>query len=127
MIFTISVSFSRDNALFASPFGPLRSKIFHKTLILVFEVIVQLPKTHFLTFSSETKIMKITHSAKVGRNRPNFGLVPTQSGFQSLKEARRVRQFQFHDKDMSSFISFLILSLLTWTKPSAAQESKFSF
>ena len=34
-----------------------------KTLILVFEVIVQPPKAHFLTFSSETKIMKITHSA----------------------------------------------------------------
>ena len=34
-----------------------------KTLILVFEVIVQPPKTHFLTFSSETKIMKISHSA----------------------------------------------------------------
>ena len=38
-------------------------KKFPKTLILVFEVIVQPPKTHFLTFSSETKIMKITHSA----------------------------------------------------------------
>ena len=29
-------------------------------MILVFEVIVQPPKIHFLTFSSETKIMKIT-------------------------------------------------------------------
>ena len=44
-------------------------KKFQKTLILVFEVIVQPPKTHFSTFSkvqkqkkSETKIMKITHS-----------------------------------------------------------------
>ena len=37
-------------------------KNFKKTLILVFEVIVQPPKTHFLTFSSETKIIKITHS-----------------------------------------------------------------
>ena len=35
-------------------------------LILVFEVIVQPPKTHFLTFSSETKIMKITYCAKGG-------------------------------------------------------------
>ena len=35
---------------------------FQKTLILVFEVIVQETKAHFLTFSSETKIMKITHS-----------------------------------------------------------------
>ena len=45
-------------------------------LILVFEVFVQPPKTHFLTFSkvqkhimekkSETKIMKITHSAYGG-------------------------------------------------------------
>ena len=26
---------------------------------------MQPPKAHFLTFSSETKIMKITHSAKV--------------------------------------------------------------
>ena len=40
-------------------------KKFHTTLILVFEVIVQPPKTHVLTFSSETKIMKITHSAEV--------------------------------------------------------------
>ena len=47
-------------------------KKFQKTLILVFEVIVQPVKTHFLTFSkvqkqkkSETKIMKITHSEKV--------------------------------------------------------------
>ena len=47
-------------------------KKFQKMLILVFEVIVQPPKTHFLTFSkmqkthygekSETKIMKITQS-----------------------------------------------------------------
>ena len=41
-------------------------KKIQKTLILVFEVIVQPPKTHFLTFSSETKIMKITHSAMAG-------------------------------------------------------------
>ena len=49
------------------------SEKFQKTLILVFDVIVQPHKTHFLTFSkvqkhdmekkSETKIMKITHSA----------------------------------------------------------------
>ena len=45
-------------------------KKIQKTLILVFEVIVEPPKTHFSTFSkvqkqknSETKIMKITHSA----------------------------------------------------------------
>ena len=38
-------------------------KKFQTTLILVFEVIVQPHKAHFLTFSSETKIMKITHSA----------------------------------------------------------------
>ena len=43
--------------------GPLRSKKFQKTLILAFEVIVQPLKAHFLTFSGETKIMKITHSA----------------------------------------------------------------
>ena len=44
--------------------GDQRSeKKFQTTLILFFEVIVQPPKTHFLTFSSETKIMKITHSA----------------------------------------------------------------
>ena len=43
--------------------GQRSEKIFQKTLILVFEVIVQPPKTHFLTFSNETKIMKITHSA----------------------------------------------------------------
>ena len=88
VIFTILVSFSRDNALFASKAkinvfwnffeqsGPEGAsgvkKKFQKTFILVFEVIVQPPKTHFLTFSkvqkhimenkSETKIMKITHS-----------------------------------------------------------------
>ena len=33
---------------------------FQKTLILVFKVIVQTPKTHFMT--SDNKIMKITHS-----------------------------------------------------------------
>ena len=38
-------------------------KKFQTTLILVFKVIVQPSKKHFLTFSSETKIMKITHSA----------------------------------------------------------------
>ena len=37
--------------------------MFQKTLLLAFEVIVQPPIAHFLTFSSETKIMKITHSA----------------------------------------------------------------
>ena len=70
VIFTILVSFSRDNAL---PFAS-KAKIniiwfsngvpaeWEKTLILVFEVNVQPPKTHFLTFSSLTKIMKITHS-----------------------------------------------------------------
>ena len=77
VIFTILVSFLRDNALFASkakinsftlhsgyPLGALRSKICQKTLILVFEVIMQPPKTHFLTFTRETKIMKITYSAR---------------------------------------------------------------
>ena len=45
--------------------GQRSEKFFQKTLILVFKVvIVQPPKTHFLTFSSETKIMKITHSAE---------------------------------------------------------------
>ena len=42
-------------------------------LILVFEVIVQPLKTHFLTFSSETKIKKIIHSA-------NAPLWPTNIG-----------------------------------------------
>ena len=42
--------------------GQRSEKSFQKTLILVFEVIMQPPKRHFLTFSSETKIMKITHS-----------------------------------------------------------------
>ena len=37
-------------------------KKFQTTLILIFEVILQPPKPHFLTFSSEIKIMKITHS-----------------------------------------------------------------
>ena len=78
VIFTIFVSFLQDNALFASkakinffeilssrgcPKGTRSEVKISKTLILVFEVIVQPPKTHFLTFSSETKIMKITHSA----------------------------------------------------------------
>ena len=39
-------------------------KKLQKTLILVFEVIVQTPKAHFLAFLSDTKIMKITHSAE---------------------------------------------------------------
>ena len=41
--------------------GQWSEKKFQTTLILVFEVIVQPPKAHYLTFSSETKIMKITH------------------------------------------------------------------
>ena len=45
-----------------APSGLLHLKKFQTMLILVFEVIVQPPKTHFLTFSNETKIMKITHS-----------------------------------------------------------------
>ena len=40
-------------------------KKFQTMLILVFEVIVQPPKTIFFTFSSQTKIMKITHSANI--------------------------------------------------------------
>ena len=43
--------------------GQRSEKKIQKTLTLVFEVIVQPPKTIFLTFSYETKIMKITHSA----------------------------------------------------------------
>ena len=79
LFFTILVSLSRDNALFASKakinvfwknfewsgsIGASAEKKFQITLILVFEVIAQPPKAHFLTFSSEIKIMKITHSAK---------------------------------------------------------------
>ena len=41
--------------------GQRSEKKIQKTLI---EVIVQPPKTHFLTFSCETKIMKITHSGR---------------------------------------------------------------
>ena len=41
-------------------------------MILVFEVIMQPPKTIFLTFSSETKIMKITHSALLTRQTRNI-------------------------------------------------------
>ena len=48
-----------------SPSGSLSSKQFQKTLILAFEVIVQPSKALFLTFSCETKIMKITHSAQL--------------------------------------------------------------
>jgi len=71
VIFTISVSFSRDNVLFASKAkiivfwnffewsGPEGAsgvkKKFQKTLILVVEVIVQPPKTHVLTFSKVQK------------------------------------------------------------------------
>ena len=57
-------------------------KKFQKMLILAFEVIVQPPKTHFLTFSkvqkhimekkSETKIMKITHSVENRRKEGIF-------------------------------------------------------
>ena len=66
MIFTILVSFSLDNALVApkakfnvfgiffewsGPEGAIGvKKKFQTTLILVFEVIVQPPKAHFLTF-----------------------------------------------------------------------------
>ena len=48
-----------------TPLAPselLRSKKFQAMLTLAFEVIVQPPKTHFLMFSSETKIMEVTHS-----------------------------------------------------------------
>ena len=45
--------------------GQQSEKIFQKALILFFVVIVQPPKTHFLTFSCETKIMKITYSGNV--------------------------------------------------------------
>ena len=76
VIFKILVSFSWDNAPFASTLfeiilngaaqrGQRIEKKFQTKLILVFEVIMQPPKAHFLTFSSETKIMKITHSAYV--------------------------------------------------------------
>ena len=71
MIFTILVSFSWDNALFASKAKinffeknfERSEKNIQKTLILAYEVIVQPPKTYFLTFLCETKIVKITHSA----------------------------------------------------------------
>ena len=43
-------------------------KKFQKTLILIFEVIIQPPKTHFLALSSETKILKITHSGSGNTN-----------------------------------------------------------
>ena len=66
-------------------------KKFQKTLILVFEVIVQPPKTHFLTFSkvqkhimekkSETKIMKITHSEMVGDSFLYQNLISTMQYF----------------------------------------------
>ena len=72
VIFTILVSFSRDNALFASKAkinvfwnffkqsGPEGvKKKFQKTLILAFEVIVQPPKTHFSTFSKVQKQKKV--------------------------------------------------------------------
>ena len=43
------------------------------------EVIVQPPKTHFLTFSSETKIMKITHSEQQqGQKQASIALVRGQ-------------------------------------------------
>ena len=48
--------------------GQRSEKKFQTMLILVFDVIVQPPKTIFLTFSSETKIIKImktTHSAQL--------------------------------------------------------------
>ena len=79
VIFTILVSFLRDNALFASKAkinvvwnflqwlrrSQRSEKKFQTTLILVFEVWDNRASTQstFLTFSSETKIMKITHSA----------------------------------------------------------------
>ena len=51
---------------------PRSEKKLKTMLILVFEIIVQPPKTHFSTFSkvqkqkkSETKIMKISHSAQL--------------------------------------------------------------
>ena len=45
------------------PSGTLRSKKFQTTLILAFEANSATTWEYFLTFSSETKIMKITHSA----------------------------------------------------------------
>ena len=53
-------------------------KIFQKELILVFEVIVQPSKTHFWTFSSETKIIKITHSDyEMSRHLKHYNLIST--------------------------------------------------
>ena len=52
----------------AAPKEPEESENISKNVdFIVFEVIVQPqpPKTHFLTFSSETKIMKITHCVHV--------------------------------------------------------------
>ena len=72
VIFTILVSFSwasktKINVVWI--FFEWSGSKFRTMLILVFEVIVQPPKAHFLIFSSETKIMKITHSveSKIGK------------------------------------------------------------
>ena len=62
------------------PSGTLRSKKFQTMLILVFEVIVQPPKAHFLTFSSETKIMKITHSEAYTEDLLGHSLIEKQDG-----------------------------------------------
>ena len=53
-------------------------KKFQKRLIIVFEIIMQLHKTHFLTLSSETKIMKITYS---GESNSPHTLKSHQPGF----------------------------------------------
>ena len=68
-------------------------KKFRETLILVFEVIVQPPKAHFLTFSSETKIIKITHSAKLWTSQTTVnadGEIFIEKGFSFFKNRIRI-------------------------------------
>ena len=67
---------------------------FQKTSILVFEVIPQPPKTHFLTFSSETKIMKITHSEMLKERKPSITLLKIGRTSESMsKKMMRVNFF----------------------------------
>ena len=69
-------------------------KFFQKTSILVFEVIPQPPKTHFLTFSSETKIMKITHSEMLKERKPSITLLKIGISSESMsKKMMRVNFF----------------------------------
>ena len=77
-------------------------KKFQKTLILVFEVFLQPPKTHFLTFPCETKIMKITYSERASH--------PKNSSYDIGKDWHETSE----NISYSEFLSFFLLTIEQW-------------